>query len=59
MRDKNLTVKYIVYTDEGHGFVRPENNLDFYGHTDEFLGQYLGGRVEPYKKIEGASGEIR
>jgi dipeptidyl aminopeptidase/acylaminoacyl peptidase len=59
MREKNLPVKYIVYTNEGHGFSRPENYLDFWGHVDEFLGRYLGGRVEPYKKIEGSSGEIR
>ena len=59
MRDKNLPVKYIVYTDEGHGFARPENRLDFYGYVDEFLGKYLGGRVEPHKKIKGTSGEVR
>jgi len=59
MREKNLPVKYIVYTDEGHGFARPENQLDFYGYVDEFLGKYLGGRVEPHQEIKGASGEVR
>jgi dipeptidyl aminopeptidase/acylaminoacyl peptidase len=59
MRDKNLPVKYIVYTDEGHGFARPGNQLDFYGYVDEFLGKYLGGRVEPHKKVKGSSGEVR
>lgn len=59
MREKNLPVKYIVYTNDGHSFSHSENYLDFWGHVDEFLGQYLGGRVEPYKKIEGSSGEIR
>jgi len=57
MRAKNLFVKYIVYTDEGHGFARPENNLDFAGHVDEFLAKYLGGRFEPYQPVKGSSGE--
>lgn len=59
MREKNLPVKYIVYTDEGHGFARPENQLDFFGYVDEFLGKYLGGRVEPHKEIKGTTGEVR
>jgi dipeptidyl aminopeptidase/acylaminoacyl peptidase len=59
MREKNLPVKYIVYTDEGHGFARPENQLDFYGYVDEFLGKYLGGRVEPHQEIKGTTGEVR
>jgi dipeptidyl aminopeptidase/acylaminoacyl peptidase len=57
IRARNLPVKYIVYADEGHGFARPENNLDFMGHVDEFLAKYLGGRFEPYQKVKGSSGE--
>jgi dipeptidyl aminopeptidase/acylaminoacyl peptidase len=37
-------VEYIVYPDEGHGFARPENRLDFYGKSEKFLAKYLGGR---------------
>lgn len=59
MRKKNLPVTYIVYTDEGHGFVRPENELDFYGRLDVFFGQHLGGRFEPFSKIAGASAQLR
>jgi len=59
MRKKNLPVTYIVYPDEGHGFVRPENELDFYGRLDEFFGKNLGGRFEPMKKITGSSAQIR
>jgi dipeptidyl aminopeptidase/acylaminoacyl peptidase len=29
MRKANRPVEYIVYTDEGHGFARPENRLHF------------------------------
>ncbi len=57
MRGKKLFVRYIVYTDEGHGFARPENSLDFAGYVDEFLAKYLGGRYEPYQKVKGSSGE--
>jgi dipeptidyl aminopeptidase/acylaminoacyl peptidase len=59
MRAKKLPVTYVVYTDEGHGFARPENRLDFYGRVDEFLAKQLGGRSEPWKKIEGTSAEVR
>jgi len=59
MRARNLEVEYVVYPDEGHGFARPENRLDFYGYVDEFLAENLGGRVEPHRKIEGATGEVR
>ena len=59
MRDKGLAVTYVVYTDEGHGFARPDNRLDFYGRVDEFLGKHLGGRVEPWKEIKGTSADVR
>ena len=59
MRDKKLPVTYVVYTDEGHGFARPDNRLDFYGRVDEFLAKQLGGRVEPWKEIEGSTAEVR
>lgn len=39
-------VEYVVYPDEGHGFARPENRLDFYGKSEKFINKYLGGRVE-------------
>jgi len=40
-------VKYIEYADEGHGFSRPENRLDFYAHAEKFLAEHVGGRYEP------------
>ncbi len=57
MRSRDLEVEYIVYTDEGHGFARPENRLDFYGRVEEFLAKYLGGRAEPWHAVEGASAD--
>ncbi len=59
MRAKGLAVTYIVYTDEGHGFARPDNRLDFYGRVDEFLAKQLGGRAEPWQEIKGSTAEVR
>jgi dipeptidyl aminopeptidase/acylaminoacyl peptidase len=59
MRANNLRVTFVVYPDEGHGFARPQNNLDFYGRVEEFLKTYLGGRCQPWEKVPGATGELR
>ena len=40
-------VTYVLYPDEGHGFARPENRLDFNARAEAFLARHLGGRAEP------------
>jgi dipeptidyl aminopeptidase/acylaminoacyl peptidase len=55
MREKGLPVTYVVFPDEGHGFARPVNNLAFFALTEAFLGQHLGGRVEPMGSVLRAS----
>ena len=47
MQGKNIPVTYVLYTDEGHGFARPENRLSFNAVSEIFLSQILGGRSEP------------
>jgi len=59
LRDGGRDVTYVVYPDEGHGFARPENRLDFYGRVDEFLAKHLGGRSEPWAKLDGATADLR
>ncbi|MBI2266594.1 MAG: S9 family peptidase, partial [Armatimonadetes bacterium] len=59
MRARNLPVIYAVCPDEGHGFMRPENRLDFFGRAEEFLSKYLGGRHEAWKEVKGSSLELR
>jgi dipeptidyl aminopeptidase/acylaminoacyl peptidase len=59
LRAAKREVTFLVYPDEGHGWERTENNLDCTGRMEEFLAKHLGGRAEPWKKIEGATGELR
>jgi len=42
-----IPVTYVLFPDEGHGFVRPENNKAFNAVAEGFLAQILGGRCEP------------
>lgn len=41
LEEKKIDYEYVVYTDEGHGFARPENRLDFNGRMEE-VWQYCG-----------------
>jgi dipeptidyl aminopeptidase/acylaminoacyl peptidase len=59
MREKMKEVKYVVYPDEGHGFARPENRLQFFAISEEFLAKHLGGRAEPVGEIKGATGVMK
>src|SRR6266516_1445495 len=59
MHNATREVASVVYADDGHGFNRPENNLDFYGRAEEFLAKHLGGSAEPWKKISGSTAELR
>ncbi len=60
MKEKKLPVTYVVYPDEGHGFVRPENKLSFFAITEAFLGQHVGGRVEPIgEDFKGSSLDVQ
>lgn len=55
MRQAGKPVEYVLYTDEGHGFARPENRLHFYAVAEAFLAKYLGGRSEPMGELAGHS----
>ncbi len=47
MQARGIPVTYVLFPDEGHGFVRAENDIAFTAVTEEFLGRCLGGRFEP------------
>jgi dipeptidyl aminopeptidase/acylaminoacyl peptidase len=46
MKAKNISYEYLLFPDEGHGFVKPENKLKFYKAAENFLAEHLGGRYE-------------
>jgi len=54
-------VTYVLYPDEGHGFARPENRIDFFARAEAFLAANLGGRTEPVSggKIPGSTAEVK
>ena len=58
MKQAGKPVEYVLYTDEGHGFARPENRLHFYAIAEAFLAKYLGGRFEPAGNIANHSGVV-
>jgi dipeptidyl aminopeptidase/acylaminoacyl peptidase len=49
IRKSRGQVTYVLYPDEGHGFARPENRIDFYGRAEAFLAGCLGGASEPMR----------
>jgi dipeptidyl aminopeptidase/acylaminoacyl peptidase len=59
MQKAGKPVEYVLYTDEGHGFARPENRLHFFAIAEEFLAKYLGGRAEPVGDIQGHSAVLK
>jgi dipeptidyl aminopeptidase/acylaminoacyl peptidase len=44
LRERGVPHEYLLFEDEGHGFVRPENRLRFFGAAERFLARHLGGR---------------
>ena len=46
MKKAGKIVEYVEYPDEGHGFARPENRLDFFAKAEKFLATHVGGRYE-------------
>ena len=61
LEKQGLGVTYVVYPDEGHGFARPENAMDFNARAEAFLGQCLGGRVEPMQgeRLPGSTAVVK
>ncbi|MCW3991779.1 MAG: S9 family peptidase, partial [Candidatus Bathyarchaeota archaeon] len=56
MQEKGIPVTYLLYSDEGHGFARPENFISFAAVAEAFLSEYLGGRYETIgDDFEGSS----
>jgi dipeptidyl aminopeptidase/acylaminoacyl peptidase len=58
MQKKGIPVEYVLYPDEGHGFARPDNRIDFNGRVELFLQEHLGGRAEAFERPEGSTAEF-
>jgi dipeptidyl aminopeptidase/acylaminoacyl peptidase len=46
LKKRGCDVQYLLFPDEGHGFARPENRMQFYEVCERFLSKHLGGRIE-------------
>jgi len=46
MEEKGINYEYMVFEDEGHGFMKEENRLEFFTAAEKFLAEHLGGRYE-------------
>ena len=46
LTDNEVEVKYIVKDDEGHGFKKEENRIEYYREVETFLAKHLKGRKE-------------
>ena len=46
VKKNNVPVEYIVFPDEGHGFVKRENEIRGYKAILEFLEKYLKGKKD-------------
>lgn len=58
MKEKGIAVEYVLYPDEGHGFARPDNRIDFNGRVELFLRDHLGGRAEEFRRPEGSTAQF-
>ncbi len=43
IRENDVPVEYVLFEDEGHGFVKKENQIEGYGKILAFLDEYLKG----------------
>jgi dipeptidyl aminopeptidase/acylaminoacyl peptidase len=41
VKDNGVPVEYLIFPDEGHGFIKKENEIKAYGQVLEFLDIYL------------------
>jgi len=59
MKTHGISVTYVVFPDEGHGFAKPTNRIAFNAITENFLATVLGGRAEPISgEVEASSAQI-
>lgn len=59
MKEKNIPVTYVLYPDEGHGFVKPANRISFHAVAEVFLASCLNAPYEPFgDDLKGSSMQV-
>jgi len=59
LRESGNAVTYVVYEDEGHGFAREPNRLDFAGRVEQFLYRHVPGvEAQMFEPVEEASSHL-
>ncbi len=59
LRARETAFTYLVFPNEGRDLMRPQNRLSYLAVLEHFLGDCLGGRVEPVgAAFEGASIDV-
>ncbi|RMG22770.1 MAG: S9 family peptidase [Bacteroidetes bacterium] len=56
VKKNGVPVEYVLFEDEGHGFVKKENQIEAYGKILQFLDKYLKG-AEEMAATEGEASE--
>jgi dipeptidyl aminopeptidase/acylaminoacyl peptidase len=46
VRKNGVPVEYVLFDDEGHGFVKKDNEIEGYGKILEFLDLHLKGKIK-------------
>ena len=47
VRKNGVPVEYVLFEDEGHGFVKKENQIEAYSRVVQFLDKYLKNKDQP------------
>ena len=53
VKNNGVPVEYVLFEDEGHGFVKKENQIEAYGRIKLFLDKYLKGEGEEVEPVKG------
>jgi dipeptidyl aminopeptidase/acylaminoacyl peptidase len=52
LKKSQIPVTYVVYPDEGHGFLKKINDFSSMAFVEKFLARHLGGQYEPLRPEE-------
>jgi len=50
VKENDVPVEYVLFADEGHGFVKEANQIEAYGKIRQFLDTYLKGEGSPQEE---------